>query len=794
MIPHHSNPSKQNRTAHAPYNFVPLPEQVVRVCKIPGHDKYAEHTHTGYLNCVLTTLTPTYTRTALNPEFFARWNENDDKQEMMRDKQARETYAQFFSLDDAQRPIIPGSSLRGMTRALIEIAGFGKTAWVSKDFGITFRAVAAAKDDPLKAPYDQVLGRFGKKVRAGYLLNKSEDWFVQPAFLPSDYGWQVQDAYLKIKDRQLSANAVPGFMSFNDHSYKPQYHEVNFDARVGFSKLGNYVAIITIGTIGSNYPYNGVLVCSGNMLETGKAGQPSPRTHYAIVLSPNPKAKTIKIRRQSIEDYIKGLTPFQKEPPFNSQMGCLIDGRPVFYVEDRGEVVAFGHSPNFRIPYWPNQMMKAATPLCLVPENLRPQVDKQSSDINRIIDISEAIFGFLAEGKQAKGCAGRVFFTDAICEPNQGNIWLHNSIITPKILGSPKPTTFQHYLVQDKDKNHDPDDKRQLAHYGTPTPEETVIRGHKLYWHKQDNLDADDFIEKEEPRWDSDTQHTQIKPVASGKKFIFKVYFENLRDFELGALLWVLDLPKGHHHKIGMGKPLGLGSVVIEPDLVLTDRTSRYSQLLGNNGWHTGERSEPNLSQFKDAFERYILDSDHLGQQEPSIAENLSQVPRIKMLLKMLQWPGPEPSITEYMRIEPNEYKERPVLPDALNLHGVTSEEHPNDQNVSQPNSMLKKNIISDYRGAKGGGLNSPKQANSPGLIWLNDLARAKGIDIENLTSSSNMLAEGWEKIEDLTLKEDVLKEIKSIYMKKGWWDNAPAKNTRKIIQNYYKAWENEKG
>ena len=117
MIPKHNNPKHQERVAHAPYNFVPLPEQIIRVNpKMIRHDVFEGHT--GYLDCVLTTLTPTYARAAFDPEFFARWF--DDKSEMMKNGQARETYAQFFHLDDAQRPIIPGSSLRGMTRALIE--------------------------------------------------------------------------------------------------------------------------------------------------------------------------------------------------------------------------------------------------------------------------------------------------------------------------------------------------------------------------------------------------------------------------------------------------------------------------------------------------------------------------------------------------------------------------------------------------------------------------------------------------------------------------------------------------
>lgn len=809
MLPRHSNPS--SRIAHAPYNFVPLPEQVIRAdYKIPGHDRYAERT--GYLDCNLTTLTPTYTRAVLSPEFLARWN--DDKPGMMRDAQARETYAQFFSLDDAQRPIIPGSSLRGMIRALIEIVGYGKMAWVGNDPKITFRAVAAARNDPLKPLYDQVLGKFGRKVRAGYLLKKHDEWLVQPALLTGDCGWPGQDAYLKVKDRLISSIAIPGFMSFNNPNYRPQYHEVSFDARVCYGKRGNYIAVTNIGPLSSAFPNKGILVCSGNMLETGKAGQPSPRTHHAIVLSQNPNAEPIKIRKQSVENYLNGLTSFQKEPPFDSQMGCLSDGRPIFYVEHDGEVVAFGHSPNFRIPYWLDHSMQAAAQLDFVPKELRSSASKESDYINRVTDIAEAIFGFAAEGKKAKGLAGRVFFTDAIIEPEQGDIWLEGGIITPKILGNPKPTTFQHYLVQDRKMGHDPDDKGKLAHYGTPTPEETIIRGHKLYWHKQEGLGVEDFCETEEPNWESDTQHTQVKPVSAGIEFRFRVCFENLKDMELGALVWVLDLPEGHHHKIGMGKPLGLGSVAIKPRLVLTDRLIRYNHLLDENAWSTGEREENDLEQFKQAFEQYILDHQSIGQEESDNVDNMAEIPRIKMLLEMLRWPGPKESLTEYMKIEPeNEYKDRPVLPDALNLENTASanpqtakntnsKKTSDDRKKSSPfrsedlahiDSGSNRNVAKTNEGYNRSGIDISEYPKSPGLKWLDELAKAKGMRVEDLANSSKVLAESWKEIEDLKLKDDVFKEIKLIYQKMKWWDNAPARNTRGIISNYYKTWEEEK-
>jgi CRISPR-associated protein (TIGR03986 family) len=49
-----------------------------------------------------------------------------------------------------------------------------------------------------------------------------------------------------------------------------------------------------------------------------------------------------------------------------------------------------------------------------------------------------------------------------------------------------------------------------------------------------------------------------IKP---NTEFEFEITVTNLSRVELGALLWLLELPEDHHHRLGGGKPLGFGSV-----------------------------------------------------------------------------------------------------------------------------------------------------------------------------------------------------------------------------------------
>ena len=171
-------------------------------------------------------------------------------------------------------------------------------------------------------------------------------------------------------------------------------------------KIKGKFVVQKIGARNAGYKYKGVLVCTGSMRETaGEAvgkEQKTPRTTHV--------ARTLKIEKSVLEDYKNTLTPFQKEKPFDREYGCLVDGRPVFYVLKNGRVYFFGHCPNFRIPAIPEPRERAAAPRDFVPPALRGEGE---------LDLAEAIFGFAPSAakevkeKMRDGRAGRVFFTDA---------------------------------------------------------------------------------------------------------------------------------------------------------------------------------------------------------------------------------------------------------------------------------------------------------------------------------------------------------------------------------------------
>lgn len=694
MRPKHTNPAHPREArdgtpyeAFAPYNFVPLPEKVVTRNDSPLHDRYdAETAYTGWIDYELETHSQVYVRGMMTEEDFIKYGKKmpEDLQDSEHQKIA-EKLAGFYSTSEDQvegfkRPAIPGSTLRGLIRTIVEIVGYGTMRWVGKTPTFTYRAVAAMKDDPLSLPYREFIGSMAKNVRAGYLTKKGDVWFIQPALSPQDMNWPIRDfdpnSYLKVREDNISGTAIPNFVRLRSPNYHPQFHKVTFGIQFRHMKGGQTTVVTQIGCENAGYQYNGVLVCTGNMLETARKGQRTKRCNHALILEPANNQEPLKIDKQVIEDYRNGITPYQKEELKHywiyGDIGVLSDGAPVFYVSDKDEVIFFGHCPNFRIParVWDKQKKKkrAATPHDFVPEDLLVE-DK--------IDLADAIFGWVKESAELshakRQCAGRVFFSDAHFASSKDGVWYHSHPIFLHTLGEPKPSTFQHYLVQDKNLGHNPDRKETLAHFATPR-EETTIRGHKLYWHKGSSPDIEASIkEREHPK-----QLTRVVPIKAGVKFSGRIYFENLQKEELGALLWSLILPgekdKSYCHKLGMGKPLGMGAVSFSPKLTLTDRKERYARLFEQNEWHLAKSETADIEEFIRGFEHYILSKIDAKK------DRLIELNRIQSLFTMLQWREGDTQWlekTRYMEIEhgvgankSNEYKERPVLGDPLYVVG----------------------------------------------------------------------------------------------------------------------------
>ncbi|MGL6339150.1 MAG: TIGR03986 family type III CRISPR-associated RAMP protein, partial [Waterburya sp.] len=500
MNPRHLKQVPKERQAIAPYNFVELPHKVVPAqveCngKLRDNDRYYSDRHTGKIICTLKTESPLYIRCGLTPVDFATFG--DTPNEELTPEQ-RKKKAEFFQHPASLNPILPGSSLRGMLRTLVEIISFGKIEQVSDQQKFFFRAVAAENDDPLRDKYKDHIGNMAKNVKAGYLEfdKKQNKWFIRPA---QEIEGQL---FRKVKEEDIK-NELPSLIIMKKANYIPQYIQISFEV--------TEISINASENLNEYSAHKGCLVTSGNMLENllektterereKLLHKKEGRKYHYILGEADRSAAKLEISPDAIRNYRDALTnfqkgkekPFQKNPKnrFAEKMGVLQEGLPVFYCESQNGqpiVTLFGQSPNFRIAYFPNNDGKAASAVNFIPKEVG------ESDL---IDLADAIFGFVRRKKdkterdttdntkaqREQSRAGRIFVSDAHYKPeknaqykaNKDDIWLTDDTITPQILASPKPTTFQHYLVQPENTQAV---KSELKHYGKPITE-TVIRGH----------------------------------------------------------------------------------------------------------------------------------------------------------------------------------------------------------------------------------------------------------------------------------------------------------------------------
>jgi CRISPR-associated protein (TIGR03986 family) len=686
-LPEHQNPTR-GHIASAPYNFVPLPEKIIPAVpdasRLPDHDRYYPEPdyHSGYFDVTLRTVSPLYIRGPIAANLLPRQEEKGVK-----DNPA------FFHTGDGTRPVIPGSSLRGMLRALLEIVSYSKMKWVSEK-QLFFRTV----DPTTIGKYYR--SRMGGRVKTGFLIRQNDKYKIKVCSMA-----RVRRPKLdgRIYDGN-PPNLLPRWQG-QPRQYAPVW--VRLRHQTGTTKRPNIVEELSYQK--RTGMTEGRLVITGDM--PGNENRPGKNKEFVFLL-PADDAKEITVPDDIISRFHDDdqLTQWQKDAfPTNQPItgyrerdGMLgkeptAPGDPIFFLLEKGELTFIGRAQMFRLPY-------EHSPFKLVDSALHSAID---------IDYAEALFGFvrtrdelkeleklekdgkkIPQGDKRRAYAGRVIVTDAVLKSDPADIWLSEAF-HPRILETPKPTAFQHYLTQQH-----PDDKRKLDHYDSrpPASDETTIRGHKLYWHQGLGLDTEqnltleqirDAIEEEPGKVpEDDTQHTCLKPLKPGVQFSFRVYFENLSDRELGALCWTLH-PNGepdrrYCHHLGMGKPLGMGAVELHAQLHLIDRSRRYERLFSDSGnsWQLGDANADGedlaipdvLASRTRLFEEHLLEK--LSPNPP--CTRLADMRHIAMLLKLLEWPGyraekegdlyleaeGRPN-TRYMTIQPvNEYRERPVLPD----------------------------------------------------------------------------------------------------------------------------------
>jgi CRISPR-associated protein (TIGR03986 family) len=667
MTPTYKNPAYKKRVAIAPYNFVPLPEAILTTAdNLPSHDVYNDALLTGKITCTLTTSSPLYVRAARTQAEYENGKTPSDP----------------YYGDTKETLLIPGSSLRGMLRNLVEVVSYSRISPVTKK-PLFYRTVDVSS---IGKAYGVRMsgGDAGKQgwftlANAGYMEMKNGDYFIRPAR-------EIFDTQHFRVHEEIAVEVIPGLTTMAtqrenrkwapNRDYKWAREKVWFKPVAPTSHLPEsptfYADVTEMRHQDERPEGNGWeegFFIAGGWVPSPKGGRGKKR-HWIVGPASESEDGLIFVSDEDVELYRErtgGSTQAvekQKKSVLPAKEGEKIPCFYTFWKDEEGEQrVAFGHTGMFRLPY-----LKS-------PGEMLPDALKKMDGY----DLAEAMFGFVDQAKNDRSAvAGRVSVTDAIFQgKDPKKAIMDEMMFSDQALSSPKPTTVQHYLTQSA-----PDYPENLKHYDSDPNTETSLRGHKFYWHVGASEEFHKRLSRA-PEVRKDSKPNVFKPVKANQTFSFDIHFENLHPHELGALLWVLDKASGLHRlKLGMGKPFGLGSIEITYDVTLSDRQNRYSTLFAddqwNEGWMPQEAKDTKVSDARERFAQYVLQDKRIN---PSNVKSVDDLPRIKELLALLDWQNkPAEEMTRYMDLDEftgrkNIFKEltgkatrRPVLPAATKV------------------------------------------------------------------------------------------------------------------------------
>lgn len=155
------------------------------------------------------------------------------------------------------------------------------------------------------------------------------------------------------------------------------------------------------------------------------------------------------------------------------------------------------------------------------------------------------LFGTVDSESKRKGIASRLRFADVRLERKNeaGNIYCEP--VNLQELAGPHLSNAQMYLKQPEGAGEWNYDYRG------------EINGRKFYWHH-----AKWNIENIKAEKNTDRNVT-VRPVADGVTFTGELFFDHITQRELKQMLYLCDISRSQDlgYKLGMGKPLGLGSI-----------------------------------------------------------------------------------------------------------------------------------------------------------------------------------------------------------------------------------------
>ncbi len=442
-----------------------------------------------------------------------------------------------FYKDPDGSPVIPGSSLKGMLSNVLEIASFARFNRLD-DKRYSVRDLSSANNF-----YFQQFPGNPKGGQAGWLTynaNKGQ-WQITPCKMARIHQREI------ISHLKLDKNAWK-----KAGTASQRYKLLKGIQDIGFN-IDQHKTKGTIAQPDAKGEQQGKLVVTG---QPGPAFDVNKRSKKWEFVFYAPQDSSEAVPQRVMKDFMFIHSESDEWAHWQRQRAAYGEpGIPVFYLKDGSNIGSIGLAYLYRLAY-KNTTHDAVN---------NTQVSHLNSDSP---DLPALIFGHISEDKNKPSLRGRVNIGAAEIS---GAAEYQNLPAT--VLGGPKPSYYPAYVRQKRSGQLDnPKDYRTLMNDAAELsgwkryPTRDRVRVTKLDGEQQKNTKI----------------QVKLKPVKAGSTFRFKIHFHNLREVELGALLWSLDFGGADncYHNIGMGKPFGMGRVSLKLNAYHLE-TNQVQQLQG---------------------------------------------------------------------------------------------------------------------------------------------------------------------------------------------------------------------
>jgi CRISPR-associated protein (TIGR03986 family) len=561
-------------SVNSTYNFVPAPTEA-EVYKPNwsnkvSHDIPFSDGESGEIELKITAMTPIFIRNG--------HSKNQETNE----------FSHYFDKDGKKHFFIPGSSLKGMLRNVLEIMSFSRMRQIN-NHKHSIRQTIKKKEDVINEDY--TLGKEKKNILAGFFREENGKYFIYNCGSPLKIRYTDLDAKLK-------TNFGTQFGPKNESN-----SDKNFSARTGAYKYENIIIENNLEHKFINHPldedkqsswksefqplnyvkfaenetsFDGTIVCVGQAstydISTARRGEYVFKGKKEDLFKN--ESQRIEVSKDVVNTFLfvnkNGKGKNEELKDWTYWKTKIDKGIPVFFrksdkKDEKGKIVKT-EIIDFGLTFMYKEPVKFST------IEANPVYKKPVAEDYKF-DLSQIIFGYAEKEKTQKG---RVFVSNFLAK-KISNVLDETSLL----LGSPRSSFTPFYLVQKHGKNGITD------HFNTYNSNPT-LRGFKRYPVHQK-------IKQQNISDLNSEMLSKIRPLDKDSEFIGKIRFHNLRKAEIGALLSAITMhnTSNSFHSIGLAKPFGYGSikVILEKTSGLNSQINDYlkefelEMKIGTSSW-----------------------------------------------------------------------------------------------------------------------------------------------------------------------------------------------------------------